>query len=69
MLIVNCESRITPWVTNMGYQNTFLVAGFVAMAQVSIFFVMIKYGRRLRKANIARYWKYVQQVQEDGLAH
>lgn len=39
----------------MVYQNAFLVAGFVAMAQVSIFFVLIKYGRRLRKANIARY--------------
>lgn len=60
---------ITPWVTDLGYQNAFLIAAFVALAQISLCFVFIKYGKGLRKASVPRYLKYVQQVKEDGLAH
>jgi hypothetical protein len=60
---------ITPWVTNLGYQNAFLIAAFVALAQISFCFVFIKWGRQLRKASVLRYWKFVQQVKEDGLAY
>lgn len=61
--------RITPWVTNMGYQNAFLVAAFVAMAQISTFLVFIKWGRGLRKASVNRYLKYVKEIEDNGLAH
>ncbi|KIX02991.1 uncharacterized protein Z518_06541 [Rhinocladiella mackenziei CBS 650.93] len=60
---------ITPWVTNMGYQNAFLVAAFVCLAQTSVFFAFIKWGRQWRKASVNRYWKYVKQIQDDGLVH
>lgn len=55
--------------TNMGYQNAFILAAFVAMAQISLFFVFIKFGKTLRKASIPRYWKYVNQLQAEGLVH
>ncbi|KAM5354916.1 hypothetical protein ACJ41O_001562 [Fusarium nematophilum] len=60
---------VTPWVTNMGYQNAFLVAAFTALAQLSSFLVFIRWGRQFRTANVARYWKHVQQVKDDGLLH
>ncbi|RSL86545.1 hypothetical protein CEP51_002742 [Fusarium floridanum] len=60
---------VTPWVTNMGYQNAFLVAAFTALAQLSLFLVFIRWGRHFRKASVSRYWKYVQQVKDDGLLH
>ncbi|KAL6365701.1 hypothetical protein LRP88_01702 [Fusarium phalaenopsidis] len=60
---------VTPWVTNMGYQNAFLVAAFAALAQLSLFIVFIRWGRHFRRASVARYWKYVQQVKDDGLLH
>ncbi|KAK0376111.1 hypothetical protein CLIM01_06531 [Colletotrichum limetticola] len=52
---------ITPWVENMGYQNAFLVAAFAALAQISSYFAMIKWGRQIRAASVTRYWKYCQK--------
>ncbi|PCD30362.1 hypothetical protein AU210_010044 [Fusarium oxysporum f. sp. radicis-cucumerinum] len=60
---------VTPWVTGMGYQNAFLVAAFVAMAQFSLAFVFIKYGKQLRRNSTASYFKYLEQVKNDGLIH
>ncbi|KAF5962708.1 transporter protein HOL1 [Fusarium bulbicola] len=60
---------VTPWVTGMGYQNDFLVAGFVAMAQFSLALVFIKYGKQLRRNSTASYFKYLKQVKNDGLIH
>ncbi|KAF5231756.1 hypothetical protein FANTH_13278 [Fusarium anthophilum] len=60
---------VTPWVTGMGYQNAFLVAGFVAMAQFSLAFVFIKYGKQLRRNSTTSYFKYLKQVKNDGLIH
>jgi len=60
---------VTPWMEKMGYQNAFILAAFVAMVQISLFFLLIKYGKRLRKASIPRYWKYVNQLQAEGLVH
>ncbi|KAF4434491.1 transporter HOL1 [Fusarium acutatum] len=60
---------VTPWVTGMGYQNAFLVAAFVAMAQFSLAFVFIKYGKQLRRSSTASYFKYLEQVKDDGLIH
>ncbi|EWY87554.1 hypothetical protein FOYG_11744 [Fusarium oxysporum NRRL 32931] len=60
---------VTPWVTGMGYQNAFLVAAFVAMAQFSLAFVFIKCGKQLRRHSTASYFKYLEQVKNDGLIH
>ncbi|KAI3560790.1 major facilitator superfamily domain-containing protein [Fusarium oxysporum f. sp. albedinis] len=39
---------ITPWVTNMGYQNCFISAALIGLVTCSAFFVMIKFGKALR---------------------
>ncbi|KAF5510266.1 putative MFS-type transporter [Colletotrichum siamense] len=49
---------ITPWVTNMGWQNAFLVAAFAALAQISLFFLIIKKGRGFRQKSVVSYWRY-----------
>ncbi len=53
----------------MGYQNAFLVAAFVALAQTSLFFAFIKWGPDLRKASVPRYLKYLEQIEGAGLKH
>ncbi len=53
------DYRITPWLTNLGYQNCFISAAFVGMAASSVFFIMIKYGKGLRAKSAARYWALV----------
>ncbi|KAJ4394731.1 hypothetical protein N0V93_003950 [Gnomoniopsis smithogilvyi] len=60
---------ITPWVTNMGYQNAFLVAAFAALVVIAGFLVFIKFGKGFRKNSTQRYLKYIKQREEDGLAH
>lgn len=60
---------ITPWVTDMGYQNAFLVAAFACLAQISLFFVFIKWGRRMREASKPRYMKFLDDVQREGVSH
>ncbi|KAF2626629.1 MFS general substrate transporter [Macroventuria anomochaeta] len=50
---------ITPWVTNMGYQNCFISAAFIGLACVSTFLIMIKYGKTLRKRSSDKYWSIV----------
>lgn len=60
---------ITPWVQGMGLQNSFIMAAFIGMAQVATVFVMIKYGKQLRKASIPRYAKYVEEMAKSGMLH
>ncbi|KAK6381617.1 hypothetical protein LTS17_004676 [Exophiala oligosperma] len=60
---------ITPWVTNMGYQNAFLVGAFVSMAQILVFLIFIKWGRSMRKGTATRYKRYVMELEADGLKH
>ncbi|OAL34849.1 hypothetical protein AYO20_05809 [Fonsecaea nubica] len=50
---------ITPWLTNLGYQNCFISAAFIGMAASSVFFAMIVWGKGFRVASAARYWKLV----------
>ncbi|KAJ9323597.1 hypothetical protein DTO027B5_4538 [Paecilomyces variotii] len=52
---------ITPWVTNMGYQNAFLVAAFVGLAQALTFLIFVKWGKGWREMSKHRYWKYVEK--------
>lgn len=60
---------ITPWVTNMGYQNAFIVAAFAGIAQVATFLAFVKWGKGMRRRSVTRYYKYVKQMQEDGMVH
>ncbi|KAG5746272.1 hypothetical protein H9Q70_011035 [Fusarium xylarioides] len=50
---------ITPWITNMGYQNCFISAAFIALAACSACFVMIKFGKLLRQRSARRYKELV----------
>jgi hypothetical protein len=68
MLIVGLTS-ITPWITNMGYQNCFISAAFVGMACASMFLIMIKYGKACRIRSREKYWAIVQENAERGMEH
>ena len=60
---------LTPWVTNMGLQNAFIVAAFAGMAQCATFFIFVKYGKTLRRQSAPRYAKYVQKMASSGVIH
>ncbi|KAF2014697.1 MFS transporter [Aaosphaeria arxii CBS 175.79] len=60
---------ITPWVTNMGLQNCFITAAFVGLAQVATIFIMIKWGKTLRRRSIPRYSRYVTEMEKSGMVH
>lgn len=60
---------LTPWTTNMGLQNAFLVAAFVGMAQCATFLVFVKYGKQLRMQSATRYAKYVEKMASAGVIH
>lgn len=50
---------ITPWLTNLGYQNCFISAAFVGMAASAVFFIMIIFGKGFRVRSAARYRELV----------
>ncbi|KAF4345039.1 transporter hol1 [Fusarium beomiforme] len=50
---------ITTWITNMGYQNCFVSAAFIALAACSACFVMIKFGKVLRQRTAHKYHEIV----------
>ncbi|KAG7108439.1 putative MFS-type transporter like protein [Verticillium longisporum] len=50
---------ITPWLMNLGYQNCFISAAFIGMATSSVFFVMIKYGKKFRIRSASKYHRLV----------
>ena len=60
---------VTPWVTNMGYQNAFILAAFAGLAQVMTFFAVVKWGKGWRDSTKGRYYKYVKQSQALGISH
>lgn len=60
---------VTPWVTNMGYQNAFILAAFAGMAQCATFLVVVKYGKQLRRQSAERYKKYVDEMADQGVVH
>ncbi|ESZ93039.1 hypothetical protein SBOR_6560 [Sclerotinia borealis F-4128] len=60
---------ITPWVTNMGYQNAFIVAAFAGLAQVLTFFAVVKWGKSWRNNTKGRYYKYVEENEKLGVTH
>ncbi|EME43948.1 hypothetical protein DOTSEDRAFT_88253 [Dothistroma septosporum NZE10] len=50
---------ITPWYTNMGLQNCFVTAGFISLACMATFLVMVWRGKELRRRSTNVYWRYV----------
>lgn len=52
---------ITPWVTAMGYQNTFV--------QVLTFLVVVKWGKSWRRMTKRRFYKYVKENEALGVSH
>jgi len=51
---------ITPWVTKMGYQNTFVTAAIMGLVFYLSFLPVIKWGRRWRASSSGVYWRYVE---------
>lgn len=60
---------ITPWILNLGYQNTYISAAFIAMGSSLMFLVMLKWGKEFRENSRLRYWKYVVEGRALGLTH
>ncbi|RMX88007.1 hypothetical protein D0869_01949 [Hortaea werneckii] len=60
---------ITPWVHNMGYRDTFIMAGCIAFAWNASFVVFIQYGRKLREKSAERYYRHVKAARAKGLNH
>lgn len=60
---------ITPWVTNMGYQNAFVVAAVAGLVQVMTFFVVVKWGKSWRSMTKSRYYKFVRESEKLGVGH
>ncbi|KAJ4323290.1 hypothetical protein N0V84_004420 [Fusarium piperis] len=50
---------ITPWLTDLGYQNCFISAAFIGMTASLVFLVMIEYGKSLRIKSAAKYEELV----------
>lgn len=52
---------ITPWYTNMGLQDCFIMAGFLALGCSSTFLLLVWKGKALRRRSAQRYWRYAEK--------
>ncbi|KAI6608540.1 hypothetical protein MCOR04_000008 [Pyricularia oryzae] len=50
---------ITPWWTTQGLQNCFVTAAMISLACTFTFFLMIKYGKRIRRWSITAYKQFM----------
>ncbi|ETS85585.1 hypothetical protein PFICI_03610 [Pestalotiopsis fici W106-1] len=53
---------ITPWYTNMGMRNCFIMAGFLSLGCTGTFLIMIWKGKSLRRRSAKQYWDLVGRV-------
>jgi hypothetical protein len=60
---------ITPWVTDMGYQNAFILAAFAGLAQVLTFLAVVKWGKSWRDGTKKRYYRFVKESEGLGVGH
>lgn len=60
---------VTPWVTNMGFQNAFILAAFAGLAQVLTFLAVVKWGKSWRSMTKQRYYKFVKESEDLGVSH
>ncbi|KAK1752264.1 MFS general substrate transporter [Echria macrotheca] len=49
---------ITPWWTNMGLQNAFIMAGFLSLGCTGTFLFFVWKGKALRRWSAPKYWEY-----------
>jgi hypothetical protein len=59
---------VTPWVTNLGLQNAYIIAALVGIGTILTIFPMIKFGPMLRAKSRARYFKLVKEALSEGHA-
>ncbi|CAM1501289.1 Fc.00g104510.m01.CDS01 [Cosmosporella sp. VM-42] len=52
---------ITPWYTNIGLQNCFIMAGFLSFGCTSTFLLLIWKGKALRRYSAEKYWEYAEK--------
>ncbi|ATY65563.1 MFS transporter [Cordyceps militaris] len=52
---------ITPWYTDMGLQDCFILAGFLSLGCTLTFLVMVWKGKSLRRHAAQQYWRYVEK--------
>lgn len=52
---------VVPMVNNLGLQNAFLLVGFLGMGLNGLCFVMIAFGKKLRKVTASSYWRLVEE--------
>jgi hypothetical protein len=50
---------INPWLRAQGFRNTFITVAVIALVWNSSMFVMMYYGKALRKSSAKRYWALV----------
>lgn len=60
---------ITPWLNAMGYRNTYIIVAAIGFVWNASLFVMTRYGKHMRQATAARYWKDVEKARAKGLSH
>ncbi|OIW25528.1 MFS general substrate transporter [Coniochaeta ligniaria NRRL 30616] len=53
---------ITPWYTNMGLQDCFIMAGFLSLGCTLTFLIMVWKGKAMRKQSAPRYWRYAREA-------
>ncbi|KAL1873120.1 hypothetical protein VTK73DRAFT_1081 [Phialemonium thermophilum] len=68
-LLFGVNYGITPWVTNMGLRNAYILAACLVFVQVLSFFIMIKFGKSCRGKTVKLYLKACEQLQAAGLMH
>ena len=67
--LLTAHFRITPWLTALGYRNTFIMVAVIGFAWNASLFVMVRIGPKLRAASAERYWKDVAKARAKGLGH
>lgn len=60
---------ITPWLTAMGYRNTYVIVAVIGFVWNASIFVWIAYGRKMREKSARRYWRHVAVAHSKGLSH
>ncbi|CAK7243288.1 MAG: hypothetical protein STHCBS139747_004805 [Sporothrix thermara] len=60
---------ITPWLDNLGLQNTFVSAAMTGLAANAVFIAMLVFGKRLRARSRVAYWALVEEYLAKGMAH
>ena len=63
------RNSVTPWITKLGVQNTFISAAFLSMGTSLVFLIMILWGKKFREMSKERYWGYVAKGKALGLSH